>query len=225
MVSILHETNQLVVVDKPHGLNVEPLWDYPSVAGEVENLLRQRGIRRPFVGVVHRLDRPVSGVLLLAKKKQALKQLNEQFRDRTVEKTYLAIVESAPPDLDTEPRELLHYLRKDQRQKRAQAFDRPAAAAVECRLTYRLLRHSAAAALLEVTPQSGKFHQIRAQLAAAGLPILGDATYGARRAYRPEGIALHAYRLTFTDPHTGERLTATAPPPADDHWSAFAGTL
>lgn len=220
MVDILHETNQFAAINKPHGLNVEPLWDYPSAAGELEALLLKRGIRRPFVGVVHRLDRPVSGVLLLAKKKQALKQLNEQFRERTVEKTYLAIVE-APPAADEG--ELRHYLQKKQREKRAQVFRRPVAGAVECRLHYRLLARSESFTLLEVHPHSGKFHQIRAQLGAAAMPILGDPTYGARHFYRPEGIALHAYRLAFADPHTGERLLVTAPPPADEVWQRFAG--
>ncbi len=223
MLTIFLETNQYLVLHKPHGLNVERLHDFTSVEGQVHDYLAGRGVRQPYVGIVHRLDRPVSGALLVAKRKQALKQLQEQFRERRVEKIYLALVEHAP----AEPTgELRHYLRKDQLGKRAQVFTRPVPEAAECRLRYRSLGETAdGLTLLEVELIGGRFHQIRAQLAAAGAPIWGDAKYGARRIYLPDGIGLHAYRLGFDDPLTGERRTVVAPLPADTGWQAAVGLL
>jgi 23S rRNA pseudouridine1911/1915/1917 synthase len=206
---VLAETRDWLAIDKPAGLNVEQLWDYPSVEAEVARYLQAQGVRRPYVGIVHRLDRPVSGVLLLAKKKGILRALNEQFSERLVHKVYQALVEAPPQPAEGE---LRHWLVKDQKAKRAYAYDQARKEAVEARLRYRLLGRSAGGFLLEVEPLSGKFHQIRVQLAAAGSPIVGDEKYGARPSGRQEEIALRATRLTFTDPATGEKTVVEAPP-------------
>jgi 23S rRNA pseudouridine1911/1915/1917 synthase len=216
--AILFETPHLLAVNKPAGLLVErSLHGYASVEDWAAQYLGQ-AVRRPFVGIVHRLDRPVSGVLLLARKPSTLKQLNEQFRLRQVRKTYLAIVESAPPQAAGE---LLHWLLKDQKNKRAEVVAPQHKSAFECQLRYRLLAESAARYLLEVEPFTGKFHQIRVQLAAAGCPILGDVKYGGHAIEQQDAIALHAWKLEFSLPPSGEKTETTAPPPAEKIWSAF----
>lgn len=208
--SILFESNQFLLLNKEPGLNVEQLHDYPSVEARVDQYLQQKGIRKPYVGIVHRLDRPVSGVLLVAKKKQTLKQLNEQFRNRRVQKTYFAIVEGAVPQPSDQ---LMHYLRRRPDRRTAEIVDKGFSGSVACRLQYRLLHYDTKRnySLLEVQPFQGRFHQIRVQLAALGTPIVGDTTYGAKSVGKSPLIALHAYRLTFTNPHTEERQTQVAP--------------
>lgn len=202
--TVLAETKDWLVIDKPAALNVEQLHDFPSVEAEAARYLQARGLRRPYVGIVHRLDRPVSGLLLLAKKKSTLRALNEQFREKTVRKTYQAVVENP---LDPPAGELRHWLVKDQMAKRAHAYEEARKDAVEARLRYRTLGPTADGYLLEIEPLSGKFHQIRVQLAAAGAPILGDEKYGARSTYAPQAIALRATRLVFVDPASGEEKT------------------
>ncbi len=206
-IPILYESKWVLAVNKPAGLLVERSPHYPSVEDWAATYVGTQE-RKPYIGIVHRLDRPVSGVLLLAKRKAALKDLNVQFREKRVEKSYLAIVENAP----SKPSDIItHWLQKDQREKRAIAFAKPQNDASECRLRYQLLEQHAQGFVLEVHPHSGKFHQIRAQLAAIGCPIVGDAKYGGSLPYQPEAIALHAWKLRFVEPMTGEMVTVVAP--------------
>ncbi|MEL6660906.1 MAG: pseudouridine synthase [Bacteroidota bacterium] len=121
--SILYETAHCLAINKPSSLNVEPIWDYPNVQDQVINYLRQTtGRQSPYVGIVHRLDRPVSGVLLLAKKKSALRLLNEQFAQRQVNKTYWAVCADPPP---AEQDKMEHHLIKEQKNKRSVVFSTP----------------------------------------------------------------------------------------------------
>lgn len=217
-IPILLETRQYLVLDKPHGLNVERLpQGFPSVEGWVENYQLQAGVKKPYTGIVHRLDRPVSGALIVAKKKSALKELHEQFREHRVRKVYLAYVEGSPTKAAAE---LVHWLEKDQFNKRAIAHLRETKNAVKGILSYRILANFPAVSLLEIQPLTGKFHQIRAQLSQIGCPIVGDHKYGAKMPYHPEGIALHAHRITFTDPAEGQEVTVKAP-----KWTGIAGEL
>ncbi len=190
---------------------VEYLHNFPCIQQQVFDYLVGQGKRRPYVGIVHRIDRPVSGVLLVAKKKQALKLLNEQFRNRRVQKTYLAVTEGIP---GTASADVQHYLRRTADRKKAIVSDVAAADAAACRLQFRTRTTAPVRqiALLEVQPFQGRYHQIRAQLAAIGHPIVGDAAYGSSQSYLANTIALHAYRLSFTDPLSGERQTIVAPP-------------
>ena len=206
---ILLETRQYLVLNKPHGLNVERLpQGFPSVEEWVHQYQLRQGIKKPYTGIVHRLDRPVSGALIVAKKKSALKILNEQFRERTVRKFYLAKVEGLPGE---KSRQLVHWIEKDQLHKRAIAYDRSRAKAVKSILHYEIIRPEGATALLLVKPVTGKFHQIRVQLSTIGHPIVGDEKYGATTPFQPEAIALHAQKIVFTDPHTGVEQTVEAP--------------
>ena len=194
-IRILAETPHWIAVEKPPGWTVEPHPRYPSL---VAWWRRERN--DAFVGVVHRLDRPVSGIVLLAKKRSALRHLNDQFARRRVQKFYEARTTAAPPA----PRgKLQHFLRKNQPERRAELTTEALGKRAELR--YRLLDETDGVYRLEVTLLTGRFHQIRAQLAAAGAPILGDVTYGGADGFAPDAIALRAVKLVFTDPATQER--------------------
>lgn len=209
---ILLETPQLLVVNKPAGVAVErQLHGYPSVEEWAWQYV-SAATRNPFIGIVHRLDRPVSGVLLLAKKRAALKDLNLQFAERRTEKTYHAMVQQAPyPAAGT----LVHWLAKSPDGKQAVPVTEGAAGAARCELKYSVLEEVVQGVVLEIKPIQGRFHQIRAQLAAAGMPIIGDVKYGSVIPYLPDAIALHAYSLRFRDPADGQQRTVTA----DNAWA------
>ncbi len=211
-IPVLYESKWVLAIDKPAGLLVEHSPHYPSVEDWAQSYI---GIekKKPYIGIVHRLDRLVSGVLVLAKRKAALKDLNAQFREKRVEKTYLATVEKMPPQPEAT---ITHWLQKDQRARRALAYDHARKNAVECKLYYKLLGRNERGFVLEIHPHSGKFHQIRSQLAALGCPILGDAKYGATLPFLPEAIALHAWKLRISDPLTAAQVTIIAPSRSTD---------
>lgn len=205
---VLLETPQLLVVNKPAGLAVEfQPHGYPSIEAWAHQHLGRPG-KKNFIGIVHRLDRPVSGVLLLAKKPLALKDLNRQFAERTVQKTYLAIVEHKPAASEGK---LEHWLEKDVQTKRAVISTKGRPNAARCALNYRTIGETNIGTLLEILPVQGKYHQIRAQLSAAGMPIVGDVRYGAKTPFLPDAIALHASVLRFKNPVDGKELEINAP--------------
>lgn len=202
---ILAETTQYIVVVKPAGINVEK-WDgFTSVEQLVFDYLKaQKPQSEPFVGVVHRLDRAVSGVLVLAKKKSTLKLLNLQFAEHKTEKKYQAIVEHKPTkDKDA----LTHFLFVNNKLKKAEVFLKKQKDTHECRLNYHFVKKTNEGFLIEIKLLTGKFHQIRAQMASIGCPIVGDEKYGAKTSFQKDAIALHAYSLSFFDPITNEKLT------------------
>lgn len=202
--TVLVETSAWIAVDKPAGILVERHSEFASVEAWVANYLTTRN-RKPFVGIVHRLDRPVGGVLLLAKKKSVLKLLNEQFARKRVQKFYRATVGNMP-----EPAEgkLLHFLKKDNRLRRA-VVTTAAGGGVRSELRYRLLEATDRGYELEILPLSGRYHQIRAQLSAIGCPIVGDEKYGGPAWSQPDAIALRAQRIIFTDPVSGKRVSVS----------------
>ncbi len=201
---IILETAQYIVVRKTAGINVER-WDgFASVEMMVYDYLKtQKPKSEPFVGIVHRLDRAVSGVLLLAKKKNALKILNEQFAQHRTQKKYHAIVENRPTKDNAE---LRHFLYVNNKLKKAEVFDQAQKDTHECRLKYRFLKKVENGYLLDIELLTGKFHQIRAQLAAIGCPIVGDEKYGAITFFQKDAIALNAYQLSFFDTENGEKV-------------------
>ena len=217
--SVIEESTHWLVINKPSSLNVEPIWDYPNVEAQVRAYLKANGRRaEPYVGVVHRLDRPVSGVLVMAKKKSALRFLNQQFAERQVEKNYWAICEGQPP---AEAAVLEHYLVKDQQQKRSFVYPQRRKDAAAVRLSYRVLKSDGARSWLEVKPHTGKFHQIRVQLAAIGCPIIGDQKYGSTVNDETDCIALHARSLAFNRPEEpSQRVIVEADLPARSVWEA-----
>lgn len=228
---IVEETPHYLLLHKPAGWLSERHPQNPqSLEAWVTDYLLQQKLARlpidrprthapkiPFVGVVHRLDRVTSGLLVFAKKKSTLRLLNEQWRNRQVQKTYLAIVSQAPPKSQAR---LEQHLLKLQQKRRAQIIERPCTGSRPAALSYRHLGQDAMGHWLEVQLHTGRFHQIRAQLAHLGCPILGDVHYGGQPLVTA-GIALHAWRLAWTHPHEQTPLLHEAPLPEEVHWSGL----
>jgi 23S rRNA pseudouridine1911/1915/1917 synthase len=171
------------------------------------------------LGLIHRLDRPASVICLLAKTKGALAALNKQMQARSVEKTYWAVVPKG--DLPTEGH-LVHYLRRNGRTKKAEVAKKEKNGFKKAELTYRIIDTIDRYQLLEIQLLTGRFHQIRAQLAAIGFPIKGDVKYGAKRPNADRSIHLHARSIAFTHPTSKERVHLVAPPPEEVIWEAFS---
>ena len=192
---VLHEGPGYVVVRKPAGIATELNFDNDTVERRAHTLWRRpNSPKTPFVGIVHRLDRPVGGVLLLARNKSTLRRLNQAFAERRVRKTYVALTEKPLPETAGE---LRHLLGRDATRRRAVVAPRPGPGVSAAHLRYRLVGEEEGRFRYRIEPISGRFHQIRCQLAAAGAPIVGDAAYGAATAYRPQQICLHAAALSF----------------------------
>lgn len=212
---ILHETNDIIVVNKAAGLISEKSpFETITVESQVEqHLLKSK--RKPYIGVIHRLDRVTSGVMLFAKNKSTLVKFNEKFSSRNVQKTYLAIVKNKPMKNKTT---LTNFLVKNNLDKRADIVDTKSKDALDCKLSYQLLKKNEHGYLLEVKPTTGRFHQIRAQLANIGLPIIGDEKYGSEETYQPLSICLHAWQLTYKASDSEKSITFEAPLPESDVW-------
>lgn len=218
-VSIIAETKHWLAVDKLAGQSVEGFNDrYDTTESRLFDYLATQ-YNNPYVGIVHRLDRVTSGVLLVAKRKSALKKLNKAFAQRQVEKTYLAIVHKSP---ESAKGTLTHWLEKDQLQKRAILHIAPTKVAKEVILNYEVMQKTESYTLLKIEPKTGKFHQIRAQLAAIDCPIIGDEKYGSESVYEENAIALHAYQLAFPYPDLeDEKIKITAQLPNTLLWRQF----
>lgn len=175
-----------------------------------------------FIGTVHRIDRPVSGVVLFARTSKALSRLNEMLRDKEIQKTYWAVVKNKPKE---EQAHLVHYLVKNEAKNMSKAFAQEQKGALKSELDYRLLASSDNYHLLEVQPHTGRHHQIRVQLSAIGCPIKGDIKYGFARTNKDASIHLHARKVAFTHPVKKEPVVITAPPPHEVLWKEFAGRV
>lgn len=215
---VIYKNNQLVAFNKPPGLAVQhDKEDQKSLHALGEIYTKGK------LFIIHRLDQPAGGVILFAKNPNALVSLNEQFRNRETEKVYLAVVGAEPQ----EPEGILvHYLRKDGKNNKSYTLDMPEPGSRRAELAYKLLGSSERYHLLEVRLLTGRHHQIRAQLAAIGCPIKGDVKYGFRRANRDRSIHLHAWKLQFNHPVSGETVLLQADPPVGDPvWDAFREQL
>jgi len=216
---VVHEDNHLLAVIKPAGLLVQGDRSGHVTLLDLARRYLKRKYRKPgnvYLGLVHRLDRPVSGLVLLARTSKAARRLAEQFRAGTLAKTYLAVVLGRPARRQAE---LVSYLAtRGDRQGRTRAGSAPFPGAREAKLFYRVRERRRGCTLLEVEPRTGRRHQIRAQLALLGHPILGDLKYGAPGRLPGRRIGLHALRLVVAHPVGGERLVLEAPPPVDGPW-------
>lgn len=198
-IKLLDETDDYWIWEKPAGLLVEKSAIFPSLEVYVfEHDKKER--KKPYVGVVHRIDRPVSGIVVMAKKKSILKALNEKFREKKVKKTYLALVAPCP---DKPSGTLEDWLSKAPLEKKAIIHKKKVEGSYEGILEYGTLETSGKKCLLEINPHTGKYHQIRAQLGNIGSPIVGDGKYGSKVSPNEEEIMLHAWKIEFRDPHTG----------------------
>jgi 23S rRNA pseudouridine1911/1915/1917 synthase len=209
---ILYEDNHLLALAKPAGLaTMGVAAGKTSLLTLAKKYLKSR-YRKPgnvYLGVVSRIDEPVSGVVLFARTSKAAARLSEQFRTRSVEKTYWAIVEGS---VDQPSSEWIDFMLKDESQRRMVRTHRGVAGAQEAKLAYRTIRRVADDSLVEIQPETGRKHQIRLQSSAHGYPILGDKKYGSRRPF-PSGIALHARSLAFDHPISKQRIELVARTP------------
>jgi 23S rRNA pseudouridine1911/1915/1917 synthase len=216
---ILFEDNHCLAVNKPAGLLSQgDDSGAPSLVDLVTSYLKSR-YNKPgnvYVGLLHRLDRPTSGVVLLAKTSKAAGRLSAQFRSATISKLYWAIVEGQPREREGE---WIDVLAKDRPQNRVAVVPEESSGGKEARVGFRVVERWRRYAKLELMPQTGRSHQLRVQLAKRGLPILGDRKYGAKCILKAEDghfrIALHARRLTFIHPTRQEAISVDAPAPAD----------
>lgn len=217
--SILFEDNHLLIVNKAAGVLVQgdQTGDTPLVT-LLKDYLKYK-YNKPgnvFLGVVHRLDRPTSGVVVFARTSKALTRLNQQFANRTVEKIYWTLVSKGLPK--TKDR-LAHWLVRNPKKNKSFAFDTPEPTAKKAVLHYHKRQTLDRYELLEIQLETGRHHQIRAQLAAIGFPIKGDLKYGAARSNDDGSIDLHARQITLWHPVKKEPLTVVAPLPNRSLWS------
>ena len=220
--NILFEDNHIIIVSKRAGEIVQgdKTGDTP-LSETVKSYIKER-YQKPgnvFLGVVHRLDRPVSGVTLFARTSKALTRLSEMFRTRDVHKTYWAIVCNQPPkEEDT----LTHWLTRDEKSNKAKAYDREVPQSKQAVLDYRVIAHSERYWLLEIDLHTGRHHQIRCQLAKIGCPIKGDLKYGSPRSNPDGSISLHARRIYFEHPVSHQPIDIVAPVPDDRLWKTIS---
>ncbi len=224
LVKVIYEDNHLIAVNKPGGwlvhgdkTNDTPLSEF------VKEFIRIR-YKKPgnvFLGVIHRLDRPVSGVLVFAKTSKALTRMNKLFQDRKVTKVYKAITNKSPEKLEGK---LVHYLKKDKKKNKSFVYKMDSIrseGAKKAELTYKMLGRIAGHHLFEIHPITGRPHQIRVQLSAIGCPINGDLKYGFTKAGPDATIYLHCTELSFIHPIKKEKVTIKASLPKDQVWELF----
>ncbi len=220
---ILYEDNHIIVVDKRPSQIVQgdKTGDEP-LNESLKQYLKEK-YNKPgnvYLGVVHRLDRPVSGLVIFSRTSKALARLNKQIADKSIKKTYWAVVRNRPVP---ESGQLVHYLAKDEKKNKSFVVSGTRKDARQAILDYRLIGSSDQYYLLEITLRTGRHHQIRVQLAKMGCPIKGDLKYGYPRSNETAFIHLHARKLEFTHPVTREPLQFLANPPHDPLWDYFAG--
>ena len=220
---VLYEDNHIIIVNKSSGEIVQgdKTGDRPLV--EILKDWIKEKYNKPgnvFCGLVHRLDRPVSGVVVFAKTSKALTRLNEMFRKGEVRKTYWAITRNQPPKAEDV---LTHYITTVERNNKSYASITPKVGAKEAKLSYRHIASSDRYHLLEVNLMTGRKHQIRVQLSSIGCTIKGDLKYGDKRSNPDGSISLMARRVQFIHPVSGAEIDVTAPIPANDNlWQALA---
>lgn len=219
--TVVYEDNHIIVVNKTSSEIVQgdKTGDTP-LSEMVQQYLKEKYAKpgNVFIGVPHRLDRPVSGLVVLAKTSKALSRLNDMFRTGEVQKTYWAIVKERPRELEGE---LEHWLVRNEKQNKSYAFDKEKPGAKKAILRYKLIGHSQNYHLLEVDLKTGRHHQIRCQLAKMGCPIKGDLKYGSPRSNPDGSICLHARRVKFIHPVSKQEIDLTAPLPPGNLWNGF----
>lgn len=217
---VLYEDNHLIVINKRAGDIVQGDKTRDSPLSEIVKEYLKEKYHKPgnvYLGVVHRLDRPTTGLVVFSKTSKALPRLNKMFADKDAKKTYWALVKNAPPKpQDT----LVHWLKKNPKNNKSSAFIKEVSNSKKAILHYRTLKKLDTYFLLEVGLETGRHHQIRSQLAFIGCPIKGDLKYGFDRSNADGSISLHARELEFEHPVKKEVMTVVAPLPDDSLWSA-----
>ncbi len=218
---ILYEDNHIIAVNKAASEIVQgdKTGDIPLT--EIVKEYVKKKYDKPgnvFIGLVHRIDRPTSGVLILARTSKALTRLNKIFQTREVRKIYWAIVDKRPPKHEDT---INHYLKKNQKQNKSYAYDKEVSGSKEASLTYKLINSSDRFHLLEIELHTGRHHQIRVQLSHIGCKIRGDLKYGFPRSNKDASISLHARKISFIHPVKKEEIEIIAPLPKDNLWAYF----
>ena len=219
---IIYEDNHIIAVNKSVSEIVQgdKTGDVP-LCETVKQLLKEK-YNKPgdvFLGVAHRLDRPVSGIVLFAKTGKALARLNDMFRNGEIKKIYRAIVKKMPENREGE---LTHYLIRKEKQNKSYAYDTEKPNSKKAVLLYKVIGKSDNYYLLEIELKTGRHHQIRSQLAAIGCPVKGDLKYGFDRSNKDGGICLHARYVSFIHPVSKQFVEIEAPAPDDNLWNSFS---
>lgn len=217
---ILYEDNHIIVVNKRAGdiVQGDKTGDKP-LSDVIKNYIKDK-YNKPgnvYLGVVHRLDRPTTGIVLFAKTSKALPRLNKLFAEKKTSKTYWSLVKNKPPKVQDR---LVHWLKKNPKNNKSTAFDTEVEGSKKAILNYRVLKTLDNFYLLEIDLETGRHHQIRCQLAKIDCPIKGDLKYGFPRSNKDASISLHARQLEFTHPVKKEKVSITAPLPEDALWQA-----
>ena len=219
--TVIYEDNHIIVINKTASEIVQgdKTGDTP-LSETVKQYIKEKYAKpgNVFIGVTHRLDRPVSGLVILAKTSKALSRLNEMFKNSEVKKTYWAIVKKIPKEPEGE---LVHFLVRNEKQNKSYAYEKEVPGSKKAILHYRLIGRSQNYYLLEVDLKTGRHHQIRCQLAKMGCPIKGDLKYGFPRSNPDGSICLHARRVRFIHPVSKEVIELDAPVPIGNLWNGF----
>lgn len=222
---VIFEDNHLIAVNKPAGYLVHGDGsDAPVLTDLVKAYIKIR-YDKPgdvFLGVIHRLDRVVSGLVIFARTSKALERMNKMMKERTIEKTYLAITDTVPPE---NKQILKHWLLKDEKKNKVKVWDQPPGkkgdGAKIAELEYELKMNYVGLNLLKVNLKTGRPHQIRAQLSAIGCPIKFDKKYGYKKSHPSKLILLHAYKMSFLHPVRKKQITIVCSPPKSEGWELF----
>ncbi len=223
--TVLYEDNHIIIVNKTTSEIVQGDKTGDKPLSEIVKEWLKEKYNKPgnvFCGVTHRLDRPVSGIVIFAKTSKALPRLNEMFKNKEIQKTYWAIVKNTPPKKEDT---LVHYLIKNAKQNKSYAYDMEKPESKKSILHYKLVAQSDRYCLLEIDLETGRHHQIRCQLAKMGCIIKGDLKYGFDRSNPDGGISLHARKVSFVHPVSKNLIEVTAPVPEDNIWKFFEETL
>ncbi|MAD98238.1 MAG: RNA pseudouridine synthase [Flavobacteriaceae bacterium] len=217
---VLFEDNHLIIVNKKAGdiSQGDKTGDKP-LSEVVKEYIKDK-YNKPgnvFLGVVHRLDRPTSGVIIFARTSKALERLNKKLRDKELSKTYWAVVKNRPPESKGT---LIHFLKKDHQKNKSKAYHKEVKDSKRAVLHYEIRKELNNYFLLEINLETGRHHQIRTQLASLGCPIKGDLKYGFPRSNKDASIHLHARKINFIHPVSKEEITIVAPVPNDPIWNA-----
>ena len=222
---VLFEDNHLIVVNKLPGQLVQGDKTGDAPLGDLVKEYIKVKYEKPgevFLGVVHRIDRPVSGIVIFARTSKALARMNELFREKKIQKTYWAVVKNRPP---SDQGTLIHYLIKDEARNKSKAYDKEIKNSQRSWLDYKVLGKSDNYFLLEINPHTGRHHQIRVQLSTMGCPIKGDIKYGFDRTNEDGSIHLHARSIQFIHPVKGEEIRLSASVPNEVIWNFFEKTI
>jgi 23S rRNA pseudouridine1911/1915/1917 synthase len=224
-IEVLYEDNHIIAVNKRPSdiVQGDKTGDTP-LSEFVKQYIKEK-YNKPgevFVGTVHRIDRPVSGIVLFAKTSKALARLNQMFQSKEIQKTYWAVVKNKPQTIKGK---LIHYLKKNEAKNMSRAYEKEQQGALRSELDYELILSLDNYHLLEITPHTGRHHQIRVQLSTIKCPIKGDIKYGFDRTNKDASIHLHARKIEFIHPVKKELITVIAPPPTDSIWNEIIKRL